>query len=459
MANPYFLSWQEVTDQILSFLPPSWRANFSGKVLKRLIVAYAVATEALYALLARLLRLAIIASSEGEWLRSLVAGMGMDTFSGTAASVSVRFRRFSGFDTPLQIPQGTQVGSLYGQIFATTQNAVLPVVTDPAVVDQFVDVPCLCTEAGAIGNVRAGEIVSLVTGLTGIDQVFNPNPAFGGTDPESDAEIKARLPKHIESLHRGTIPATEYVVGIDRQRFPEVQGFLTQRNYGNPGYFRGILSDYSGGDLYRPTDWVAIGTLGVYFVPCALDEVNGLVAAGWPCKRFGVLTRTTDGEEQWLPSSFVSEVEAGTWRFCLDTSQQRLYAKADGSDLNNYQITIYSGVVWRALRELELNWAANGVSLDILVPFTVQGSVALTYSLEPGYTQTTVESSIRNTVSDYVKGLGLGQDFELESLYAALSTVPGAGGVLVTAPTGNVAVPTDSVFRLSGPTGISRRAE
>jgi hypothetical protein len=70
MADPRFLTWQEILDQVLSFLPPEWRANFTGKILKRLLVAFALSMEGLYAMIAKVLRLAIIATSEGRWLRA-----------------------------------------------------------------------------------------------------------------------------------------------------------------------------------------------------------------------------------------------------------------------------------------------------------------------------------------------------------------------------------------------------
>lgn len=450
MSNPYFLSFEEIVDQLVSFLPPSWRSQFSGKVLKRLIVAYAVATEALYALLARLLRLSIIATSEREWLRALVAGMAMDTFGGTPASVLVRFERFTTTET-IVIPQGTQVGAVGGQQFET----LLPATLEPG--QTAIDVSCIALEPGVAGNIGRGEIVSLITPAPGIDRVGNAFEASGGFDAEADSEIKARLPRHLESLHRATIPATEYAIAIDRERFPEVTAFLTQRNFGTPGYFRGILSDTTGGDAYRAIQWTPVGSQGVYWIPTALSEINGLVSAGFPCRRFGIVKRSIDGEEIWVASNFVVEVEQGDWRFCHDRSLGRLYARADGRDLNTLDLTIYAGVFWRALRELELSWAANGVFCDVLVPFLVSGNISLTYTLEPDYLQQDVEAALRSALTEYSRSLRLGESLQLENLYAVLNRVAGAAGVIVVSPVGNVTVPSDHIFRLSA-VAIDRRA-
>ena len=434
------LTWQEVLDQLLSFLPPSWRANASGKILKRLLVAFALSAESLYAWMAKILRLSIISTSEGGWLKALVAGMGMVTQDGIAASVVVRFQRYNTTDA-LSIPLGTQTGAVSGQIFATSIAATIPAG------QSSINVPCRAIQAGVSGNVGAGQIISLITPVPGVDVVSNPGAAIGGSDGESDTQIKARLPKHLEMLHRATIPATEAAILTRRDLFPEVTGFITQRNFGVRGYFRGVLSDVSGGDLYRAINWEPVGTQGVYFVRTDLTEINGLVSAGFPCQRFGVPERLSDGEEIWRVSAFVSEVEMGNWRFCHEPILKRLYARADGRDLNTLKTTIVSGVVWRVLRELEVNWAANGVFCDVIVPFANFVNISLSYTLETGYDGTTIDLALRTTTTNYVAGLGLGVGLELEGLYSTLALVAGASGVLVTAPTANVAVNPDSVVR------------
>jgi uncharacterized phage protein gp47/JayE len=446
----YFLNWQEVLEQLLSFLPPSWRSNLSGKILKRLLVAFSLAVEALYALLARLLRLSIVATSEGFYLRSLVSAFNMTTYAGTKAIVPVRFRRYGEADTAIVIPAGRLVESVTGLQFATTTQTTM------IVGEREVLVPCICTQPGIIGNIPSGEIIGLVTPIAGISFVTNDQPGGGGNDAESDLEIKERLPKHIEALHRATIPATEYSIAIDREKFPEVQRFVTQRNYGNPGYFRGILCDWTGGDRYRPTNWVSVGN-GVWYTTTDLPEIKGLVAAGWMCNRFGVVERSADGEEIWKANNFVAEVEQGNWRYCHDVPRKRLYARAEGQDLNELHITIYAEVIWRALRELEQRWAANGVFLDIIVPFTTTAIVEMNYKLEDGYQQLQVESELRNAVYVYVNKLYMGDVLQIEELYAALNKVRGAFGVTVTSPTSNVTPPAANVVRLERSPVILKR--
>lgn len=456
MANePYFLTWQEVLDQLLSYLPPSWRANMAGKVLKRLLVAFSLAVEALYALLARVTRLSVIATSEGKYLRSLVASIGMQAYGGVPATGLVRFKRYRNFENPVTILEGTQVGAQFGQIFATTETIYMPAIDPIGVTEQTADAPIICLESGITGNVSAGAIISILTPVEDVTEVTNLNPTTGGFDAETDVEIKARVPRYIESLHRATIPATEYLA-VDRETFPEITGFLTQRNYGVPGYFRGI-ADTSGGDFYRAKKWNQIGSRGVFFVPCTLTQISGLVAAGFPCRRFGIPSRTVDGREVWEASRFVSEVEAGNWRYCLDTQIGRLYARSDGGNLNDLAITIVAGPIARIQAFLEDNWVANGVHIDVITPFEVSTDLVVSYVLEPEYTRVAVEQGLRAAIAAYIQSLNLGNSFEIEGLYGRLAAVPGAGGVLVQSPVENFAVPQDSVFRLANPAVIIAR--
>lgn len=412
-------------------------------------MAFSIALEGLYGLMARILRLSIIASSEGEWLRSLVAGFGMRTYGGSAAIVEVEFSRING-ELPTTIPAGTRVGTSTGKLFRTIGPAPM------AVGQTRITTSAIATRPGAGGGVLEGEIVSIVSQVTGITSVRNLAPSTGGHDPEADSEIKARLPGHIESLHRATIPATEYAIATNRELYPEVKQFYTRRNYGTPGYLRGVLVDYSGGDLYRAEDWIPIGS-GIYSLRTNLDGIKGLAAAGWPGRRFGIPDRELDGREVWQPSRFINELEAGTWRFLHDRRQGLIYAKADGQDLNELHITIYAGIIWRVLEDLELHWVANGVHLDIIAPYAQRVALGLSYELERGYDRFAVEQSLRAAVAKFFAGLEVEQALELEALYADLAVVPGAAGILVDLAE-NLQAPADTILRLDGSLKLERRA-
>jgi uncharacterized phage protein gp47/JayE len=442
----HFKSHPQIVDEVLSYLPAQWRAGFTGKVLYRLILAFALSLEASYALLAKLLRLAIPATSEGVWLRAWVRGVNMETQGGIPASVVVRFRRFLDLDAPpppaVDIPAGVEVSARNGIRYRTTAAAVLPAG------EEFVDVPCLATTPGEQGNVAAGEVIGLVRNLGAIDEARNPNPAFGGRNAESDAEIKRRLPIHIEMLHRATIPATENAIRVDRERFPEVFAIRSERRIGTPGYAKFFVSDGQGSDAYRPSRWTAApGLSSIWFTPVSWEEISGVNIDGWPCLRLGIVRRDEEGAERWDPSLSVTALLQGQNRWFHDSTLGRLYIRVSG-DPNTMAITLYAGLFERIRVYLEENWIANGVGLDVVAPYVVRIPLSLRYSLEPGYQRAVVDNDLRLAVSDYIASRQLGEDFELEGIYAYLNRVAGAGGVLVVTPVGNVAVPADSVARL-----------
>lgn len=447
--NIRFLSWQEILDQLLSLLPPQWRANFTGKVLKRLLVAIALSLEALYGLLAKVLRLAILETSEGRWLRAVVAGLGMSAYSGIKATAIARFERWGSTATRIKIPAGTTVQATNGLTFLTDAEAVLQVG------EATVLVPCTCSREGVLGNVAAGQIVALKTALLGIDAVSNPDPAVGGADAESDGSIKARVPQHLAMLHRATIPATEAAIAARPDLFPEVLAFLTELRAGLPGYVRGVLSDTSGGDLFRPAAWQATELAGVWFAVVA-QVPYGLILVGWPCQRFGVVKRDSTGAERWDASESALAVSQGAYRWFYDANQNRLYASADGRDLNELDLVVYAGVLWRALRELEQRWIAAGVQIDIIAPIPIRVPITLEYALEPGYVAATVESALREAVSTVINALPMGSTLELETLYGRLNGAAGAGGVVVLTPVSNVSVAGNEIVR-AGAITITRR--
>lgn len=447
-ANPYFLSADEIADQVISYLPPAWQANFTGKILKRLIVACAYAIEGLYALSAQLLRLAIPITSEGEWLRAWARSIGLTPYSGVRAQGVQLFERYR-LGEAVTIPAGVRVQSPSGVLFETLLSGIIPANELSTIV------PVQALNAGVAGNQSAGQISLMVTPVNGVDRTANPTATAGGIDTESDESIRGRIGAHLASLHRATKPAIE--AAIDPERYPEVRFFKTYENAGTPGYVRAVLSDVSGGDLYRPGTWAPTETVGQWSTTTTLSIVYGVVSAAWPCRRFGQYQRQEDGQEVWLQSATVADCAAAPWRFFHEPNLQRLYISTDGTNPNALPITIGGGVLWRAQQDLALNWVAKGVAIDVIIPDVVRAAISLTYELESGYTAFSVEVALRSAVVAYVAGMTVGQDFELEGLFPVLASVAGARGVLISAPAGNVIVGAESIFRMIGSVRVDRR--
>lgn len=97
------------------------------------------------------------------------------------------------FDTIVQTASGIQFKTIEAKTLLTgTTN---------------VSVKAQTLDNGKTGNVDANTITTLNTGISGIEAVTNPNPAAGGTNAESIAQLIARANRAIAKNAKGTLPA------------------------------------------------------------------------------------------------------------------------------------------------------------------------------------------------------------------------------------------------------------
>lgn len=89
----------------------------------------------------------------------------------------------------LVIPPGTQVIALTNPpvIVQTTVSTVL----NPGQLTG--DIPVQAVSPGASGNVAAGLLITMGTGLSGVTSVINAAPMTGGSNQESDADLRTRF--------------------------------------------------------------------------------------------------------------------------------------------------------------------------------------------------------------------------------------------------------------------------
>jgi uncharacterized phage protein gp47/JayE len=79
-----------------------------------------------------------------------------------------------------------------GTIFKTTYSPL------------SVDIEIQASATGAQGNVSSGTITNSQNKPAGIDEVYNFVSTSGGTDAESDSELRNRVPLYLSSLSKGT---------------------------------------------------------------------------------------------------------------------------------------------------------------------------------------------------------------------------------------------------------------
>lgn len=137
-------------------------------------------------------------------LDKFVALFGFARQGGRRSTGTVTFSRAAVADTDIIVPAGTQVikpatSISPAVIFRTLVNATIYVSTTS------VDVPIESTAAGTFGNVPANSINTLSSiGTASVSSVFNSLATSGGTEIETDAELRVRFKNTIFRNITGT---------------------------------------------------------------------------------------------------------------------------------------------------------------------------------------------------------------------------------------------------------------
>lgn len=119
--------------------------------------------------------------TSGEYIDKKCAYYGIERKAGTKAAVTLTTSGKTGTTVPK------------GAVFLTAEN--LRFVTDESVtfVETSAQVAATAAEVGSEYNVGAGEITRQLSSISGVTSVTNEQSAQGGSDPETDAALLARL--------------------------------------------------------------------------------------------------------------------------------------------------------------------------------------------------------------------------------------------------------------------------
>lgn len=171
-----------------------------GSVIRTLIEAFSDSLEKFYEALKWTLDQAFVLTAEGEYLDKKVAERGITRKPATYATAKVVLGRLTPAQTDTLIPAGSLVatgpaGDKPPVYFRTLSDAVIPAG------QLTVEVVVQCTEPGLIGNVGVGQIN--LPASPGFDTVYNPEPATGGTDGETDEELRQRYLAAVRTPIRG----------------------------------------------------------------------------------------------------------------------------------------------------------------------------------------------------------------------------------------------------------------
>lgn len=136
----------------------------------------------------------------GEYLEMHAAQRGLSRKSAVPSAGTLVFGRSGTLPYDILIPKGTvcAVSGEDGPRFETVQEITLPAGT------QTVQGPAVSQQGGKESNAAAGAVTLLLTPPAGVETVANPQPFTGGTDGETDEELRKRLLKSYEVLPNGT---------------------------------------------------------------------------------------------------------------------------------------------------------------------------------------------------------------------------------------------------------------
>ena len=188
-----------------------------GSTLRALLEASASIALWMQWLIVQVLQSTRAGTAEGADLDSWMADFGVARLAPVAAAGGLTFGRLTASGA-VAVPAGMLVRTADGAlVFAVAADPSHPAWTGAgySMADgvSAIVVPGVAQEAGAAGNVRAGAIALIAAAAPGVDSVTNAAAFAGGLDGESDAALRARFTRFLDSRARATAGAILY--GID----------------------------------------------------------------------------------------------------------------------------------------------------------------------------------------------------------------------------------------------------
>lgn len=139
----------------------------------------------------------------GQDLDDFIQLFGFARQTARRASGFVTFSRKTPAPTPIFIPSGTQISTTASAV----SNQILFITVADGVIPEngtYVEVPVEATIAGEIGNITANKINKIITKVADVATVNNYTSTTGGTNQETDDQLKARFKNNIFRNIAGT---------------------------------------------------------------------------------------------------------------------------------------------------------------------------------------------------------------------------------------------------------------
>lgn len=126
-------------------------------------------------------------TATGEELDKHARLRALERLSGKPATGFIRFEADGARENEVSVPKGTVCRTAAGLEFETSVEGLI------AAGESFTLVPAAARLKGTAGNVPAGAIYQMTLAPTGVSRCSNPQAFSGGTDEESDEELRGRV--------------------------------------------------------------------------------------------------------------------------------------------------------------------------------------------------------------------------------------------------------------------------
>lgn len=197
-----------------------------GSVLRALAQAMTGVVLWLQGLILQLLAATRLNTSTGADVDSFVADFGLTRLPAVSATGVVTFSRFTPTNAafiPASITPGDGLGALVQTADGTETFTVVPDTSNPiysALLGGYTIPANTASGAATVqdlnggvqGNISAGTLTVLQTGLSGVDTVTNASAFTNGIDAETDTALKARFIAFMNSLSEATLGAYAYAI-------------------------------------------------------------------------------------------------------------------------------------------------------------------------------------------------------------------------------------------------------
>lgn len=132
----------------------------------------------------------------GEYLDMHARAAGLSRKSATAASGKLKVTGVEGTLIPKGFVFSTPATAVTSNVeYATLEDAVIPGDSEERTV--YIDIQC--TENGHVGNVPANSVTLMASPIGGIADITNEDAITGGTDDETDEDLRQRIMEHDKS--------------------------------------------------------------------------------------------------------------------------------------------------------------------------------------------------------------------------------------------------------------------